>query len=199
MSETTTPTKPYTIPEYLELELAAEGRHEYHSGTMYAMAGGTRNHGILGAGIVTELTVLTRGSSCTTFNGDVKIRVDSENRFLYPEASVVCGEVESSDLDKDSIINPILLVEVLSPSTEAYGRGKKFMLYQQLPSFREYLLIDQERPVVTSFYRNDQGIWETYSYMGLGDKLIVRTLDGEIPMQILYDKVEGLRPIFDPV
>ena len=198
MSEQLISQKSYSVEEYLALERVAEQRHEYHAGAMRAMAGGSRNHGALGAGIVTELTLMTRGTNCTTFNGDVKVRIDQEDRFLYPEASVVCGKVEGSDLDKHCITNPVLITEVLSPSTEAYDRGRKFMLYQLLPSLREYVLIDQNRPVVSTFYKNDQGIWESYFYAGLEDQVEIRSLGARINMAILYAKVEDLGPVFDP-
>ncbi|MDX2284767.1 MAG: Uma2 family endonuclease, partial [Bacteroidia bacterium] len=145
------PIQTLSIADYLTLERQAEVRHEYHRGELFAMAGGTRNHGALGANIVTELNLLSRLRGCSTFSGDVRIRIDAENRFLYPEASVVCGPAESSIFDPDSITNPVLIAEVLSESTEAYDRGEKFRLYRQLPALREYLLIDQHRPLVQVF------------------------------------------------
>ena len=183
----------YSIAEYLAWEQAAELRHEFHNGELFAMAGGTRNHGKLGANIITELTIIERKNGCTTYNGDVKIRIEASNRFVYPEASVVCGKIETSVHDADSITNPVLVAEVLSDSTEAYDRGAKFRLYQQLPAFREYLLIDQHRPVVTVFYRREDKIWEMREVMGLDQSIPLQSLDANIQMADLYRNTEDLK------
>ncbi|MEO0474226.1 MAG: Uma2 family endonuclease, partial [Bacteroidota bacterium] len=113
---------------------------------MFAMAGGTLNHSKLGSNIMAQLINRESTNGCSSFNGDAKIRVDSGNRFVYPDALVVCGEIESSQYDPNSITNPILVVEVLSDSTEKYDQGEKFRIYRNLPSFKEYVLIDQKRP-----------------------------------------------------
>ncbi len=181
-----------SIQEYLRLEAAATVRHEFHNGEIFAMAGGTRNHGKLGSNIVTELTFIERQKGCVTYNGDVRVRIEASNRFVYPEASVVCGKVESSMHDPESIVNPVLIAEVLSDATEAYDRGAKFRLYQRLPSFREYLLIDQHRPVVTLFFRKDPNIWEMREIMGLDQEIHLQSLDATLTMADLYRNTENL-------
>ena len=182
-----------SIQEYLAFEKEATLRHEYHAGEIFAMAGGTRNHGKLGLNIGTELNLIERGRACTTFNGDVKIWIAEERKFLYPEASVVCGPVEVSEHDPEAIANPLLIAEVLSETTEAYDRGKKFRYYRTLPSFREYLLIDQEQPIVSIFYKNDQGTWEMGEVKGLDGVLHLRSLQADIQMADLYRNVEGMQ------
>ncbi len=181
-----------SIKEYLAFEKEAAVRHEYHAGEIFSMAGGTRNHGKLGLNIGTELNLLERGRECTTFNGDVKIWIATESSFVYPEASVVCGPIETSEHDPNAITNPLLIAEVLSDSTEAYDRGKKFRYYRSLPSFREYLLIDQEHPIVSIYFKNDQGTWEMGEVSGLDSKIHLRSLDAEIMMADLYRNVEGI-------
>lgn len=183
----------YSIEEYLQLEAESDIRHEYHNGEIFAMAGGTRNHGKLGGNIITRLTLIEENRPCTSFNGDVKIRIDSSNKFVYPEASVVCGQVKGSQHDPESITNPILIVEVLSDSTEAYDRGEKFRLYRSLPSFQEYILIDQKRPIVSIYRKKDDKIWEMEEVVGLDQVVSLRSLDAEIKMSDLYQKVEGLK------
>lgn len=182
-----------TIEEYLAFEAGAEIRHEYHQGEIFAMAGGTLNHSILGTNMLTELNLLGRRNGCTTFNGDMRIRIDSQNRFLYPEASVVCGPVETSNFDADSIINPILIVEVLSESTEAYDRGEKFFLYRELTSLQEYVLISQDKAMVEVFLRKGEGIWEMRPYTGLDGEVALSSLNAQILMSDVYRNVEGLR------
>ncbi len=179
-----------SIADYLEMERAAEIRHEFHSGEIFAMAGGTRNHALLGNAINTELNLVCRGTTCRAFNGDMRIRIESHNRFLYPEASVVCGPITSSPYDKDSITNPMLIAEVLSESTEAYDRGEKFRLYRTLPSLQEYVLIDQNRPLVEVFSRREEDIWEMVVYTGLEARVSLRSLSAEIALADLYRNVE---------
>ncbi|RMG54603.1 MAG: Uma2 family endonuclease [Bacteroidetes bacterium] len=187
-------TKSLSIEEYLAEERLATERHEYHRGEIFAMAGGTRNHSILGTNMLTELNLLGRRGGCTTFNGDMRVRIDAENCFLYPEASVVCGPVESSPFDADAIVNPVLIAEVLSESTEAYDRGEKFRLYRQLSSLREYVLIDQYRPIVQVFSLGEAGIWEMREYMGREGSLRLQSLQAEIRMADLYQNVDWEQP-----
>jgi Uma2 family endonuclease len=183
----------YSIEAYLAGEAEAEFRHEFHNGELFAMAGGTRNHGTLGNAINTELNLLCRNRPCIPYNGDVKIRIEASNRFVYPEASVVCGKIETSVHDAESITNPVLIAEVLSDSSESYDRGAKFRLYRQLPAFREYLLIDQHRPVVTVFYRREDKIWEMREVMGLDQTIRLQSLEADIQMADLYRNTEDLK------
>ncbi|MEM6801673.1 MAG: Uma2 family endonuclease [Bacteroidota bacterium] len=175
-----------SIAKYLDLELKSDMRHEFHDGEVFAMAGGTKNHGILGTNILTEVNIQVRNKGCITFNGDVKIRIQPSNRFLYPEASIVCGKLETSEEDEEAIRNPVLIVEVLSDSSEAYDRGAKFRLYQQLPSFKEYLLIDQHKSVISIFFRKEENIWEMREVIGLEQVIHLQSLDIEVAMQDLY-------------
>lgn len=183
----------YSLEEYLTIENKAKVRHEYHNGILTAISAGTLSQGKLGCEINTELNLLCRSMPCIPFNGDVRIRIKQANRFVYPEASVVCGKVESSQDDPNSIINPVLIAEVLSDTSEAYDRGAKFRLYQQLPSFKEYILIDQHRPVVSLFYKKDETIWEMREIMGLDKSFYLNSLQGEIKMSDLYQNVEDLK------
>lgn len=184
--------KKYSLKEYLDFAGEAELRYEYHKGELFAMAGGTPNHSILGANIVTELNLLSRKKTCTVFNGDARIRIESSDRFLYPEASGVCGEIRFSEEDPNSLTNPCMIVEVFSETTEAYDRGTKFMLYQMIPSFQEYLLIDQGRPVVIIFSKKNQQIWEMKIVQGLDKSFEVSCLEGVVRMNDLYHNVQNL-------
>lgn len=186
-----------TIEEYLRFETESEIRHEFHDGEIFAMAGGTRNHGALGNAINTELNLQCRNKPCIPYNGDVKVRIEASNRFVYPEASVVCGKVETSPHDSEAITNPVLIAEVLSDTSEAYDRGAKFRLYQQLPSFQEYILIDQHRPVVTIFFRKEENIWEMREIIGLDQTIYLQSLEAEINMEDLYQNTQDLKEPFE--
>ncbi len=175
-----------SVANYLELEQNSDIRHEYHRGELFAMAGGTRNHSVLGSNIVTEFNLLTRRSGCTTFNGDLRIRIEAEDCFLYPEAAVVCGPEQFSAIDPNALVNPVLVAEVLSDSTEAYDRGEKFKLYRTLGSLSEYVLISQKQPLVEVFSRDDNGSWQFRVNEGLEATISLRSMKADIAMQDLY-------------
>ncbi|MEM9833583.1 MAG: Uma2 family endonuclease [Bacteroidota bacterium] len=127
-------TQGLSLEEYNQLEEENYQRYEYHDGEVYAMAGGDPVHNTIGVNITTILSPLLRNKSCNVFNSDQKVYIQSVNRSFYPDASVTCGSVERSDQDTKAITNPILLMEVLSDSTEAFDRGEKFEYFSKLPS-----------------------------------------------------------------
>ncbi|PRP94763.1 Uma2 family endonuclease [Enhygromyxa salina] len=151
-----------TYAEYLALEAASEVRLEFVDGCVYAMAGGTPEHARLAMAIGAELRVMLRAKGCAVYSSDLKLRIDATNRSTYADVAVVCSEEQRSDIDPNAVTNPAIIVEVLSPSTEAADRGEKWRHYQRLPSLREYVLISQGEPYVEVFRRE-------------GDEWILRT------------------------
>ena len=178
-----------SVEDYLRMEEASDVRHEYHRGELFSMAGGTKNHGTLGNAINGELYAICKHKPCRPYSGDVRIRIEAKGCFLYPEASVVCGPVETAKDDPNSIINPVLIAEVLSPGTEAYDRGEKFRLYRMLDSFQEYVLINQSRPLVEVFFRLGE-VWEMRTYEGLDAQIELKSLSATILLSDLYQHVE---------
>jgi Uma2 family endonuclease len=148
-----------SFAEYLAMEQASETRHEYLDGEIYAMAGGTPEHGLLCANAIRELGVLLRGRGCTVYTSDVRVRVQATGLTTYPDVTVVCGRLERDPEDRNAIANPIMLVEVLSAGTESYDREQKFAHYRRIPSLREYLLVSQRERHVEHYRRNDDGTW----------------------------------------
>jgi len=139
--------KPFVTPEqYLEIERKADYKSEYHSGQVFAMAGASREHNLLVGSIVRRLGNLLDGRPCETYPSDMRVLVSATGLYTYPDVSVACGEPEFLDGSLDVLLNPLLIVEVLSPSTESYDRGAKFALYQRLPSLQEYVLVSQNAP-----------------------------------------------------
>lgn len=134
--------------DYLRIDRAAEFRSEYHDGQMYAMSGGTPRHSQISANATAALHALFRGSSCTTFNSDLRIHTPATGLYTYADCVVVYGESQLLDDSKDTLLNPCLIVEVLSPSTQDYDRETKFLNYRSIPSLREYLVIAQDRILV---------------------------------------------------
>jgi Uma2 family endonuclease len=166
-----------TYAEYLELEEASDTKHEYLRGEIFAMAGGTPEHGALMAAVIVHLGIALGDRPCRIYTSDVRIRIEATELTTYPDASVVCGPVVTSKSDRNAITNPILIVEVLSDSTEAYDRGEKFDHYRHLPSLREYLLVSQRRQKLESYRKNEQGIW-MLSEAAAGETLELAAIEG---------------------
>ncbi|HWS87187.1 MAG TPA: Uma2 family endonuclease [Pyrinomonadaceae bacterium] len=179
----------YLSPEeYLSLERRAEFKSEYVDGVAYAMSGGSARHNLITGNLVTELNNQLRTRDCQVYPSDMKVRLPNSKKFFYPDVSVVCGEAQFADERQDVILNPVLIVEVLSESTEAFDRGRKFSSYQQIESLREYLLVSQGEFVVEHFLRQETG-WLYTKAAGLDAALTLPTLDCRIALSDLYNKV----------
>ena len=154
------PVARMTYAEYLAAEAKSEVRHEYLSGEVREMAGSSPEHSGLAASIAGELGTTVRGQRCRLYSCNARVRVLETDLSTYPDASVVCGQLETSPDDKDAITNPVVLVEVLSEATEAYDRGAKAAHYRRIPSLREYVLVSQAEPLVEVYRRAESGRWE---------------------------------------
>jgi Uma2 family endonuclease len=153
-----------TLAEYLAFEDASLEKHEFLDGEMIAMAGGTPEHGAIGAALIIALGNALRGKPCRVLSSDVRIRVEATGLAAYPDVSVVCGRLETAYDDPHAVTNPILLVEVLSDSTEARDRGEKAAHYRRIPSLGEYVLVSQATPRIEVYRRNAAGRWELFEF-----------------------------------
>jgi len=151
----------YTIAEYLRLEEYSNVRHEYLDGQIYAMAGGTPEHGTYAANVIAILVATLRDRPCRVQTSDVRIRVHARGLATYPDVSVVCGRAEPDREDPDAIVNPTLLVEVTSPSTDEYDRGEKLDHYKQIPALTEVVFVAHEERRVDVFRRDADGSWSS--------------------------------------
>lgn len=184
-----------SVEEYLELERTSDQKYEFHDGYVVAMAGGTINHGRLCTRISAMLDRALAGSDCEVLNSEVKVHVASAQRFFYPDATVVCGPLETSPFTNHAVTNPKLVIEVLSERTAGFDRGQKFHIYRQIPTLQEYILIEQDVPAVDIFYRQPDGeLWRISRTEGLDGRLRIRTLDLDIPLSELYARVEFPEP-----
>jgi len=176
--------------EYLAWESTQEMRHEYFNGEVIAMAGGTRNHNRLSLNFFKilddALGNLLGDRQCEVYIADVKVQVEPSRKYFYPDVVVTCDQ---RDRDPQFVLFPCLIIEVLSPSTEAYDRGFKFSQYRQFESLQEYVLVQTERPVVEVFQRNQDGKWWFAEYE-LGDQLYLQSLNLEISVDDLYKQVQ---------
>jgi Uma2 family endonuclease len=186
----TVPKRWLSPQEYLAQERLADFRSEYYRGETFAMAGGSPRHSLIKANTVAELRRAVRGGPCRVYDSDLKILVSANGLFTYPDASVICGKVELSALDDRTATNPAVLAEVLSESSEAYDRGKKFDLFSQIPSLRHYLLISQDSPAVEVRSRNVDGGWTPNAVSGLDAALDLQAIGVTISLAEIYLGVE---------
>jgi Uma2 family endonuclease len=184
---------PFVTPqEYYARERAADHKSEYYQGEVFAMAGGTARHARIGANLLIGLGSRLRGGSCATFTGDLRVKVQATGLRTYPDASVFCSKMEFDLEDnwKETAVNPTMLFEVLSDSTEAYDRGSKSEQYRRIPSLQAYVLINQGTAHVEHFDRQGDGTWRLSEVSGLDSTLQLPALEIELPLDELYAGVE---------
>src|SRR5262245_54952093 len=153
------PKRKLTTAEYLAFERNAEQKHEFVNGEMFAMAGASPEHNSVTENLSIEIGSRLKGGPCRTYSRDLRVKVHRTGLYTYPDLIVVCGKPEFDPLHRDTLVNPQVVFEVLSPSTESYDRGAKFRHYQQLPSVREYVLVSQDRAQVDRFVRQPDETW----------------------------------------
>src|SRR5882762_9016170 len=183
-----------TPEQYLEIERKAEYKSEYFGGEMFAMAGASREHCLLSANLLAILHLQLRTRSCEIYTSDMRVRITRTGLYTYPDVTVVCGEPRFTDDVVDTLINPTFLAEVLSPSTEAYDRGRKFEHYRSLESLSEYLLVAQDRMHADLYTRQPDGSWVLREASQAEDTLELRSIACHISMEDLYSRVTLLRP-----
>ena len=179
-----------TPDEYLLIERRAEIKSEYVDGVMYAMAGASPNHNIVLSNLITELNLPLRPTPCLVFPSDMKVRIPDRRKYLYPDVSVVCRQPVYADDEKDVLLNPLLVIEILSESTASYDRSRKFLWYQQMESLEEYVLVSQDEPLVETYYRQPDGTWTYTKLDSLDATLTLRSVNCALPLQTVYSKVE---------
>lgn len=184
-----------TIAEYLEWESTQSERHEYYKGEVFVMLGPKIPHVQISTNLVFELTLRFRDDGCCqAFSTDLRLHIPQNTLFTYPDISVVCGEPETLDNDDWNLLNPCVLVEVLSPSTRAYDKGIKFGLYKDIPSLKEYILVDSEKTKIEAWFLRD-GQWELQVVEDPEGTLHLRSLGISIPMQEIYARTKLLQQV----
>ncbi|NBB22853.1 Uma2 family endonuclease [Runella sp. CRIBMP] len=195
---TALPKKYYTPEEYLELEEKAAYKSEYFNGHIYpmgdfegdtpeAMAGANPAHNAIRENLSIEIGSFLKKKACRSFSSDQRVFIPSNGLYTYPDLVVVCGKPEFSDVQTNSLTNPVLIVEVLSQSTANYDRGEKFELFRDIPTFREYLLIDSRRVWAELWRKSNEGIWSlVFEGKSLESLLCLETIGMELPLSDLY-------------
>ncbi|MEG4111034.1 MULTISPECIES: Uma2 family endonuclease [unclassified Microcoleus] len=183
-------TKTYTAEEYLELEINSQERHEFINGEIALMAGGTPAHNEITTNLVVALKLALKGKPYRTFSSDQRLWVPQLNNYTYPDVMVVARPIELQSGRTDTITNPLLIAEVLSKDTKAYDRDEKFAAYRTIPSFQEYLLINQYRLQVEQYSKTDANKWIFSEYSCMGDRLTLTSIPAEISLADLYENID---------
>ncbi len=190
----------YTVQEYLEMERAAFERSEYISGEIFAMAGESNNHGIVSVNLTSEIHQQLKGKDCQLRAKDTKVASNilpdkktpsMKGMFSYPDMVIICGEPEFHDEHKDIILNPKVIIEVLSESTELFDRNTKFIRYSKFnPTLTDYILVSQDKPMIEHFVRQDDESWKIYTYFGLKATSTIESIGCKLKLSDIYDRVK---------
>ncbi len=179
----------FSADEYLRLERLAETRSEFWGGEIFALAGASRAHNTVVLNCAAELRTQLKGKFCNVYANDFRVEVQAKHHYTYPDVIVMCGHEKFLDGEQDTLQNPTLIIEVLSPSTAAYDRGDKFESYRTLPSLQTYVLIAQDRCHVERFERQGDGRWMLSEYKGLEETVTLEVIGCGLELREVYDKV----------
>jgi len=180
----------YSIEEYLEMENAATEKHEYYNGEIFAMSGAKLEHNIVTSNLHGVLVQKLKGKPCRPFGSDLRIHIEKNTLFTYPDLSIICGEPESLNNDKMNFLNPSIIIEVASPATKDYDRGAKFKLYRDIPTLKEYILIDPLSVSIEAFSINGQGNWELKDYNNIDQNLEFSSIQISVELREIYEGTE---------
>ena len=187
---TSLPQPRYTPEEYLAIDRNSEQKNQYYAGEIFAMGGASERHNLIVTNLVRELSTQLKGRPCKVYPSGMRVKVSATGLYTYPDVTVVCGEARFEDDQQDTLRNPTVVIEVLSGSTEDYDRGRKFAQYRQIESLAEYVLIAQEKHHVERFRRQDNNQWLLSETNRLADTISLESIDCELALAEIYDKVE---------
>lgn len=192
----TAPKRLLSPAEYLAQERAAEFRSEYYRGEMFAMAGARFPHCLAKDNLAAEIRTQLKDGPCRVVTSDQRVKVDRAGLYTYPDVVIVCGEPKFEDDVLDTLVNPQVIIEVLSESTEKYDRGAKFGLYRELDSLIEYILVAQDQPLVERYVRQPDGSWLFREFRGLSQSLEFTSVPARVPLAEIYRGVTFPGPEF---
>lgn len=184
------PKQIYTLEDYLELEKSKNEKFEFWDGEVWSMSGASFNHNLVVRNLNTEIDLQLREKGCSAFPSDLRIKVPAYLPYRYPDLTALCGKAEIEKIGGiDMLVNPQLIVEVLSDSTEAFDRGDKFSYYKSIESFTEYLLIAQHRPHVSHFVKHGDGFWMNLEYNDLSNEIELKSVPCKLSLEAIYRDV----------
>lgn len=187
---TALPKHRYSIEDYIAFDHQAEDRYEYFDGEIVCMSGGSLSHNRIMSNLMTSLANQLAGSGCEVLPSEMRIKVPTARPYRYPDVVVVCGEPEIETLQgQELLVNPVLLIEILSPSTAAYDQGEKFIGYQSIPTFREYVLVAQARAQITHYTRQPDGQWLRNDLVGIKNIIALSSIGCTLTFEQIYRRV----------
>ena len=178
-----------SIEAYLEMENAAVEKSEYYKGEIFAMSGAKVPRNTIAGNLFIAIGQKLKGKKCKPYNSDQRIHIPSNTLFTYPDISIICGEIITLNNDDYNVLNPTVIIEVLSKSTKNYDRGEKFKLYRDIATLKEYMLVDSESIHIEVFRLNEKGHWELEEYNSLNDAIIIKAIDEIVTLSEIYDSV----------
>ena len=178
-----------SIEDYLKMENTAVVKHEYYEGEIFAMSGAKVPHNTITSNLIMVLGFKLKGKKCRPYGSDQRIHIPSNTLFTYPDISIICGEILTLNNDDYNVLNPTVIIEVLSKSTKNYDRGGKFKLYRDIATLKEFIIVDSESILVEVFRLNEKGHWELEEYKTLADNLMIKAMDETISLTEIYDGV----------
>jgi Uma2 family endonuclease len=182
------PQRHYTVDDYFGIEADSPIKHEYYDGEIFAMAGASLEHNEIAANVLVTLRTALRGSECRAYGSDLRLMTPA-GLFTYPDVMVICGRAERVPRRPDTVVNPVVLVEVLSDATRDYDRGEKLALYKTITTFKEYLLIEQAGVLVEHHQRGQRGAWRSRSYRRLDAAVPLSSVPLSLPLGEIYREV----------
>ncbi len=178
--------------EYLEMERASETKNEYYEGEVFAMTGASRRHNIIVSNVIIELGSQLKKKPCIAYPSDMRLKIKASGLYTYPDVMVVCGEEKFGDEKQDTLLNPDVIIEVLSDSTESYDRGEKFENYRKLDSLKEYVMISQKRRKMEKYARTENRQWLLTESDEEHPMIILESIGCELKLSEVYDKTEDI-------
>lgn len=176
-----------TEADYLAFERTSDHKHEYYAGTIVAQAGASATHNRITMNTINSLYTQLQHRSCTVYSSDMRVKIPEKQSYVYPDISVVCGQEQFADTGQEILINPVVVIEVLSPSTERHDRGKKFEMYRTIPSLQEYLLIAQDARRVDHFVRQADNLWTFASFAE--QELFLPSIECTLTINTIYHNI----------
>jgi Uma2 family endonuclease len=181
-----------TEEEYLEQERASKVKHDFYQGEIFAMVGASERHSLIVSNVIGELRSQLKKTPCRVYPGDMRLKVRETGLYTYPDAMVICGKREFADDQQDTVLNPDVIIEILSDSTESYDRGWKFENYRKLSSLKEYVMISQNKRKIERYHKDGNGNWVLSESDEVNPAITIGAIDCRLTHSEVYDKVEDI-------
>ncbi|MEJ7682777.1 MAG: Uma2 family endonuclease [Segetibacter sp.] len=176
-----------SVKEYLEQEKMSIQKHEYYKGEIFAMTGAGSRHNIIFKNVYLAVGIALKGKRCQPYGSDLRIHIPENTLFTYPDISIICGDIINSPEDEGTAVEPTVIIEILSPATRNYDRGEKFMLYRDIKTLQNYVLIDSKSIHAEVFSINKNNLWELKEYKFVSDNLLINSIDFSLSLQDIYE------------